>query len=187
MSPRRWRIWRAVLRGQVDHMTKISPPGDMQTPDFEEQAAEMHTRRRGASWSEADQRVLDSRLAESPEFADAYGRAQDSWDAVGRYANSPDLAWLCANRRLRAHARRVLAAGPRLLRAHGGPARGRPRAALLVVCGVTWQRLAVRLRTQHLQNRAGRTESRGSARPLSHCARCANTAARAVHAGCAHR
>jgi transmembrane sensor len=127
-----------VLRGQVDHMTKISPPGDMQTPDFEEQAAEMHTRRRGASWSEADQRVLDSRLAESPEFADAYGRAQDSWDAVGRYANSPEFMALreqALARARQASSRRGSSPAARSRR----PGAWAAAAALLVVCGVTWQ------------------------------------------------
>src|ERR1700676_5574135 len=91
MSPRRWRIWRAVPRGRVDHMSKTSPPTCMRTPDLEEQAADLYMRRCDVLWSEADQIVLDSRLADSPEFADAYGRVQDSWAAVGRHATSPEL------------------------------------------------------------------------------------------------
>jgi transmembrane sensor len=39
----------------------------------------------------ADQRALDSRLASDPALAQAYRRVQESWDAVGRFAPSPEL------------------------------------------------------------------------------------------------
>jgi transmembrane sensor len=121
-------------------MTKISPPADMRTPDLEEQAAELHARRRGAAWSEAQQRVLDTRLAESPEFADAYGRVQDSWDAVGRYATSPELMALreqAIGRARQAGSRRwaLPAAHSRRFGAWAAA------VAVLVVCGVAWQLL----------------------------------------------
>jgi transmembrane sensor len=138
MSVRRWRIWRAARHGRVDHMAKHLPPKDMQTPDLEEQAAELHTRRRGASWRETDQRLLDSRLAESSEFADAYGRIEGSWDAVGRYATSPELMALreqaIASAR-QASSRRWSLTGARSRRFKLWAA----AAAVLVVCGTAWQ------------------------------------------------
>jgi transmembrane sensor len=119
-------------------MTKISPPRDMRTPDLEEQAAELHTRRRGASWCEADQRVLESRLAESPEFADAYGRAWDAWDSVGRYATSPELMALREHaiaRARQASSRRWCLPAARSRRFSAWAT----AVAVLAVCGAAWQ------------------------------------------------
>jgi len=138
MSPRPSRIWHVVPHGRVDRMSKISPPKDMQVPDLEAQAAELHTRRRGPSWSEADQSLLESRLADSPEFADAFGRVQDSWDAVGRHATSPELMALreqAIARARQASSRRWSLPAARSSRLKAWVA----AAAVLVVCAIAWQ------------------------------------------------
>jgi transmembrane sensor len=119
-------------------MTKLSPPADSRAPDLEEQAAELHMLRRGAAWSEAQQKVLDARLAESPEFADAYGRVQDSWDAVGGYATSPELMAL----REQAMARARLASSRRWSLPSARSRRlgaWAAAVAMLVVCVAVWQ------------------------------------------------
>jgi ferric-dicitrate binding protein FerR (iron transport regulator) len=59
--------------------------------DLEAQAAHILVSRRRPSWSMADQRALDSRLASDPALAQAYRRVQEAWDAVGRFAPSPEL------------------------------------------------------------------------------------------------
>jgi transmembrane sensor len=59
--------------------------------DLEDEASEILMRRRKPTWSLADQRFLDARLARDSAFADAYQRVQESWDAVGRHATSPEL------------------------------------------------------------------------------------------------
>jgi transmembrane sensor len=119
-------------------MSKTSLPTYMRTPDLEEQAADLYMRRCGVSWSKADQIVLDSRLADCPEFADAFGRVQDSWDAVGRYATSPELMALreqAIARARQASARRWSLPGARSRRFSAWAT----AAAVLVVCGVAWQ------------------------------------------------
>jgi transmembrane sensor len=113
-------------------------PHDMQSPDLEEQAAELHTQRRGVSWSEADQRMLDARLANSREFADAYGRIEGAWDEVGRHATSPELMALreqAIARARQASSRRWSLPGARPLRYKVWAA----AAAILVACATAWQ------------------------------------------------
>lgn len=59
--------------------------------DLEAQAAEILVRRRKPGWSLSDQHALDARLASDPAMADAYHRAEESWEAIGRFATSPEL------------------------------------------------------------------------------------------------
>jgi transmembrane sensor len=125
-------------QGRVERMTKTSPSSDTPTPDLEEQAAELFLRRRDASWSESDQVALDSRLADGREFADAYGRVQDSWEAVGRHATSPELMALreqAIARARQASARRWSMPGAR----SRGFRAWASAAAVLAVCGIAWQ------------------------------------------------
>jgi transmembrane sensor len=58
---------------------------------LEAQASELLVQRRKSSWSLADQRALDTRLSQDLMFADAYRRVHETWDAVGRFATSPEL------------------------------------------------------------------------------------------------
>ena len=62
-----------------------------ETSDLHDQAADMLLRRHDASWGAADQIALDARLASDPKFAEAFRRTQESWEAVGRHATSPEL------------------------------------------------------------------------------------------------
>lgn len=119
-------------------MTKTSPSSDTRTPDLEEQAADLFLRRRDVSWSESDQMALDSRLADGRQFADAYGRVQDSWEAVGRHATSAELMALreqAIARARRASARRWSMPGTRSRRFRAWAS----AAAVLAVCGIAWQ------------------------------------------------
>lgn len=59
--------------------------------DLEARAAEILVRRRKPGWTLADQHALDARLASDPAMADAYRRALESWEAIGRFAASPEL------------------------------------------------------------------------------------------------
>jgi len=74
----------------MDHMTSESQSA-AESSDLHDQASELFLRRRDSSWAPADQIELDARLARDPSFAGAFRRAQESWDAVGRHATSPEL------------------------------------------------------------------------------------------------
>jgi transmembrane sensor len=138
MSPKLSRIWHAARRVRVDHMTKASPPMNAQTSDPEDQAADAFLHRREGSWSASDEIALDSRLAGSPEFADAYRRVQESWNAVGRHATSPELMALreqAIGRARQASAKRWSLPGARSWNSSKWAA----AAAILVVVGIVWQ------------------------------------------------
>jgi transmembrane sensor len=119
-------------------MAKASPSTNAQTPDLEDQASDVFLHRREGSWSASDQIALDSRLADNPEFADAYRRVRESWDAVGRHATSPELMALreqAIGRARQASAKRWSLPGARSW--HSG--KWAAAAAILVVCGIGWQ------------------------------------------------
>ncbi|HMH28619.1 MAG TPA: FecR domain-containing protein [Steroidobacteraceae bacterium] len=94
--------------------------------------------RREASWGAADQIALDARLAGDPKFAEAFRQTQESWEAVGRHATSPELLALreqAIARARQASARRWSLPGARS-RNFGKWAAA---AAILIACGTLWQ------------------------------------------------
>jgi transmembrane sensor len=121
----------------MDHMTSESPSA-AESSDLHDQAADMLVRRRDASWGAADQIALDARLASDSKFAEAFRHAQESWDAVGRHATSPELLALreqAIARARQASARRWSLPGAR----SGNLGRWAAAAAILIVCGTIWQ------------------------------------------------
>jgi transmembrane sensor len=119
-------------------MTRTPRSSDARLPDMEEQAADLFLRRRDVSWKESDQMALDCRLAAEREFADAYGRVQASFDAVGRHATSPEFMALreqAIARARQASARRWSMPGARSRRFRAWAS----AAVVLAVCGIAWQ------------------------------------------------
>jgi len=113
-------------------------PQSPETIDLHDQAAELLLRRRGGSWGAADQLELDSRLAADAGLAQAYARAQESWESVGRHAASPELMALreqAIARARQASARRWALPGARRPQALKWAA----VAAVLATCGIVWQ------------------------------------------------
>jgi transmembrane sensor len=116
-------------------MTSSSTTKDV---DPNDQAANDFLRRRDSSWTAADQAALDSRLANDRTFAEAYRRAEQSWQAVGRHATSPELMALreqAIARARQASARRWSAPGAR----SGYLGRWATAAVILIVCAMVWQ------------------------------------------------
>ena len=106
--------------------------------DLEAQAADILMRRRKPSWSIADQRSLDARLASNPLLADAYRRVEQSWEAIGRFATSPELMALreqAISRARHRSARRWATPGRRSWYA----SRSVAASAVLVVGAILWQ------------------------------------------------
>jgi transmembrane sensor len=106
--------------------------------DPNDQAAAVFLRRRDGSWTATDQVALDSRLANDPAFAGAYHRVEESWQAVGRHATSPELMALreqAIARARQASARRWSVPGAR----SGYLGKWVAAAAILVFCAVVWQ------------------------------------------------
>jgi transmembrane sensor len=121
----------------MDHMTSESQSA-AEASDLHDQASELFLRRRDSSWAPADQVALDARLASDPKFAAAFRHAQDSWDAVGRHATSPELLALreqAIARARQASARRWSLPGARSRNLGKWAA----AAAILIVCGIIWQ------------------------------------------------
>jgi transmembrane sensor len=121
----------------MDHMTSESPSA-AESSDLHDQAADMLGRRRGPSWGAAEQIALDARLASDSKFAAAFRDAQDSWEAVGRHANSPELLALreqAIARARQAGARRWSLPGAR----SANVGKWAAAAAILIVCGTIWQ------------------------------------------------
>jgi transmembrane sensor len=106
--------------------------------DLYDQAADMILRRREFSWGAAEQSTLDARLASDPKFAEAFRLAQESWDAVGRHASSPEMLALreqAIARARQASARRWSLPGARSRSLRKWAA----AAGILIVCGTIWQ------------------------------------------------
>jgi transmembrane sensor len=121
----------------MDHMASESQSA-AESSDLHDQAADMLLRRRDASWGAADQIALDARLASDAKFAAAFGHAQESWDAVGRHSNSPELLALreqAIARARQASARRWSLPGARTWNVGKWAA----AAAILIACGIVWQ------------------------------------------------
>ena len=121
----------------MDHMRSESQSA-AESSDLHDQAADMLMRRRDPSWGAADQSALDARLAGDPKFAHAFRLAQESWDAVGRHANAPELLALreqAIARARQASARRWSLPGARPRNFSKWAA----AAAILIVCGTIWQ------------------------------------------------
>lgn len=121
----------------MDHMTSESPSA-AESSDLHDQAADMIVRQRDSSWVPADQIALDARLASDPKFAEVFRQTQESWDAVGRHATSPELLALreqAIARGRQASARRWSLPGAR----SGNLRNWAAAAAILVVCGIIWQ------------------------------------------------
>jgi transmembrane sensor len=107
--------------------------------DLEARAADILVRRRRPSWTMADQRALDSQLASDPALAQAYRRVQESWDAVGRFATSPELMALreqAISRARRYSARRWSLPGRRSRYGYGWAAAA---AGALLIGAAIWQ------------------------------------------------
>jgi transmembrane sensor len=119
-------------------MTLIPPWTAADAPDFEALAADLYLRRREASWSALDQGALEARLAGDPQFADAYRRVRESWEAVGRHATSPELMALreqAIARGRQASARRWSLPGARSWHWR----KWAVAATIIVACGGAWQ------------------------------------------------
>lgn len=121
----------------MDHMTSESQSAK-ESSDLHDQASELFLRRRDTSWVSADQIALDARLASDPKFAEAFRRAQESWDVVGRHATAPELLALreqAIARARRASAGRWSLPGARSWRAGKWAA----AATIVIACGIVWQ------------------------------------------------
>jgi transmembrane sensor len=121
----------------MDHMRSESQSA-AESSDLHDQAADMLVRRRDPSWGAADQIALDARLASDSKFAAAYCQVEDSWDAVGRHATSPELLALreqAIARARQASARRWSLPGGR----SWNLGRWAAAAAILIACGIVWQ------------------------------------------------
>ena len=121
----------------MDHMTSESQSA-AESSDLHDQASELFLRRRDSSWAPADQIELDARLARDPRFAGAFRRAQESWDAVGRHATSPELLALreqAIARARQASARRWSLPGA----CSWNLGKWAAAAAILIACGIIWQ------------------------------------------------
>ena len=106
--------------------------------DPNDQAADDFLRRRGGSWTEADQAALDSRLTTDHTFAEAYRRVEQSWQAVGRHATSPEL--MALREQAIARARKASAWRWSLPRARSvNLGKWVAAAAIGVVCAMLWQ------------------------------------------------
>ena len=121
----------------MDHM-KSESRSAAESPDLHDQAAGILVRRRDVSWDAADQIALDTRLARDPKFAQVFRETEESWDAVGRHATSPELLALreqAIARGRQASARRWSLPGAR----SGNLRNWAAAAAILVVCGIILQ------------------------------------------------
>ena len=121
----------------MDHMTSESQ-SPTETSDLHDRASELFLRRRDPSWGSADQISLDARLASDPKFAQVFRETQESWDAVGRNANSPELLALreqAIARARQASARRWSLPGPH--RRNLG--KWAAAAAIVLAFGIVWQ------------------------------------------------
>jgi transmembrane sensor len=67
------------------------PPLTAVPAALEDEAAELFIRRLYGEWNMADQAACESRLAQDPAFALAFRRVEDSWRALDRHAESPQL------------------------------------------------------------------------------------------------
>jgi transmembrane sensor len=67
------------------------PPLTAVPATLEDEAAELFIRRLYGEWNMADQAACESRLAQDPAFALAFRRVEDSWRALDRHAESPEL------------------------------------------------------------------------------------------------
>ena len=116
----------------------MSTPSITDAEDLNDQAADVFLRSRDGSWAPSDQAALDSRLAKDLTFAGAYHRVEESWQAVGRHAISPELMALreqAIARARQASVRRWSLPGARSRKLFKWAA----AAAVLVVCGSVWQ------------------------------------------------
>jgi transmembrane sensor len=121
----------------MDHMTS-EPQAAAESSDLHDQASQLFLRRRESSWVPADQVALDARLTSDPKFAEAFRQTQESWDAVGRHATSPELLALreqAIARARQASARRWSLPGARSWNLGNWAA----AAAILIACGIIWQ------------------------------------------------
>jgi transmembrane sensor len=112
-------------------------PNSAEPIDLHDQASELFLRRRDATWGEADQIALASRLEGDADFAQAYRSVEESWESVGRHAASPELMALreqAIARARQAGARRWALPGARRPRAEKWAA-----AVVLATCGMVWQ------------------------------------------------
>jgi transmembrane sensor len=117
---------------------KMTSSSTTEATDSNDQAADVFLRRRDSSWATADQAALDARLARDPGFADAYRRAQESWESVGQHATSPEL--MALREQAIARARQASARRWSLPPARSGNlGKWAAAAAILVVCGIVWQ------------------------------------------------
>ncbi len=114
----------------------VRPTGEAR-PDAVDRAVERFLRRRSEHWADGDHAALVARLQEEPAEAQVLRRVERAWQAVGNYADSPELMVLreqALTRARRANARRWLAPA--------GPMRRRWAVASLVaivLLGVVWQ------------------------------------------------
>jgi transmembrane sensor len=60
-------------------------------PSIEEEASAALVERLHGEWAAGDQAAFDRRMGSDPEYADAYARAQDSWDALDTHAESAEV------------------------------------------------------------------------------------------------
>jgi transmembrane sensor len=98
----------------------------------------MLLRRCDACWGAAEQIALDGRLASDPKFAQVFRQTQESWEAVGRHATSPEL--LALREQAIARARQASARRWSLPGAQSGKlGKWAAAAAILIVCGAIWQ------------------------------------------------
>ena len=60
-------------------------------PTLEEEASAVFVQRLYGGWTAVDQAAFEKRMASDPEYADAYARAQDSWDVLGTHAERAEV------------------------------------------------------------------------------------------------
>jgi transmembrane sensor len=105
---------------------------------LEEEASAVFVQRLHGEWTAVDEASFEKRMASDPEYADAYARAQDSWDVLGTHAESAEV--MRYREEAIAYARR--SNGRRWLKTHRYARSGWRAAAIVagaLLLGGAWQ------------------------------------------------
>jgi transmembrane sensor len=90
----------------MTHSVSTLDRADPLDPNLE--AAKIFTRRRLGAWSDADESLLQERLAQDEALQRAFDAVERAWDVLGRHAASPQLAEFRGQTRARTHFAPVL-------------------------------------------------------------------------------
>ncbi|MGH3427895.1 MAG: FecR family protein [Mycobacteriales bacterium] len=65
--------------------------GKQTVRSIEDEASDTFVQQLHGEWTPADQAILEARLGRDAAYADAYRRVEQSWEALGRHAETPEL------------------------------------------------------------------------------------------------